>query len=432
MNKNKTRKLSTINIFYTFENPILHRLIKYESNSPNALDNLDPTNVLIEAVPHNEFNSVYERINVANKKKTNLLYKLGLDKVPLDVQVAVNDFTRGINKYLWDNWKKELTVKPSNAFTKLWEIYKTFDFLLPQNSSSCKILHICEAPGQMILATKYFIEKNRKHLLNNYEWRANSLNPYNGVNLEKYGAVFTDEYGMIKNNYTRWWWGADGTGDITSSNNVRWFMNKVEKWGTLGLIVGDGGMDNAADPQLLQLLDLAQAIMVAACSSVGSHCVIKHFTPFIPGPQSKSTYGATEFFCSLIYLYYTLFESVYLFKPYSSSSESGEFYLIGKNFKGCSDECVEKLLTALDTFTLNGTLWKTADLPIEFTAQIYSFLDAMSIYNANSMNKAVSLLNCKSSKKKKSMKCSPFLDEKYMKSIQISRYREWCSLYEFD
>ena len=49
----------------------------------------------------------------------------------------------------------------------------------------------------------------------NYDWRANTLNPYNINVKEKFPGALPDVYGIIKNNYNKWIWGEDNTGDIT-------------------------------------------------------------------------------------------------------------------------------------------------------------------------------------------------------------------------
>jgi hypothetical protein len=296
-------------------------------------------------------------------------------------------------------------------------------------------LHICEAPGQWIIATKYFISKKRQNIIK-YDWRANSLNPYNVENMTRFGSnILADEYGLIKQNYGQWLWGADNTGDITRRRNVLWFRDYIDKWcksvksiksNKLGLILGDGGLSPENEPILLQKLELAQVIMVAACSMLGGHCVIKHFTPFIV--NKPETVEACGFFMSYIYVYYILFEEVSLFKPYSSDPSSGEFYVVGKNFRGCSDKLLEKLLSFQDKFKLNAALFKLEDIPDTFIKQINNFLDIMSRYNANNIDKQIMLLTCYH---EKTNQCQSLLDPVNLKKIQIPRFKKWIELFGF-
>ena len=135
-------------------------------------------------------------------------------------------------------------------------------------------------------------------------------------------------YNLIKNNYDKWLWGADETGDITKSQNIRWYKNYINnKWlergEKLDLLTGDAGTNSSFSSLILQKLDLGQAIAIIACSSKSGSCVVKHFSPYIT--TEPDTLKATGFFISYIYLYYVMFEEISLFKPYTSDATSGEF-----------------------------------------------------------------------------------------------------------
>jgi 23S rRNA U2552 (ribose-2'-O)-methylase RlmE/FtsJ len=375
-----------------------------------------------------------------------MLSSLGLTFAPPNVRSAVSDFTRGITTYLAKHYK--LPVSPSNAFTKLWEIYASFEFLIPKDTNLLKMLHICEAPGQWIITTKYFISKKRRNITV-HDWRANSLNPFNPENLDAYGTgVFDDKYGFMKKYYNQWLWGADNTGDITRRRNVLWFRDYVKKWvssdgNKMNLMVGDGGLSTEENATLLQRLDVGQMVMVMACLSVGGHCVMKHFTPYIK--RHESTYNASGFFIGFLYVYFLLFSEVYLFKPNSSNPDSGEFYVVGKNFYGCSNELLEKLLAFQDKFKLNSALFKLEDIPDSFVNQVNGFLDTMSHYNANAIDKQIMLLTCVQAERNKNaiilkgvnkdiiekMKCNRFLNPEKLYEIQEPRYKKWIAKYNF-
>lgn len=358
---------------------------------------------------------------------------MGIDRAPVNVRRAFEDFTRGINVYLVRNFN--IHPEPSNAFVKIWEVYTIFPFLIPKNTASINIFHICEAPGQMILATKRFILKKRRNI-KNHEWYANSLNPYNPDNLETYGNVFDDSYGVIKSNFKRWIWGADNTGDITSSKNIRWYRKFIlERMPQCNLIVGDGGLSTfEIEPTILQKLDLSQALMVLACSSIRGHCVIKHFIPFIK--RHDQTYGASGFFISFIYLYYLAFEEVSLFKPYTSNPDSGEFYVIGRNFQGIPDKVLEQLLKLLDKFELNDALFSKEIIPETFKLQIEGFLNDITKYMSSSIEKQNMLLTCVKDKLnleiQEKFKCNTFLKPENLKKIQEPRYKKWVQMMDFE
>jgi hypothetical protein len=263
----------------------------------------------------------------------------------------------------------------------------------------------------------------------------------------------------MRGNPKKWLWGADGTGDVTRVANVRWYREYIRReMPDLNLIVGDGGLGSGSDTLVLQRLDLAQVVMVLACSRVGGACVIKHFTPFMPNhPESRD---ATSFFVGFIYLYYLAFSDVTLFKPYSSDMTSGEFYVVGKGFRGLGedeDAFLGRLYRVLEQFEVNQSLFAKDEIPDTFIIQIEGFIRQMVDYNLVGYEKTNLVLSCykelengtgrkgsrgdgsrqeesrsKSREKlEKYLKCRDFLDEDKIEEILVPRYNKWVKLYEF-
>ena len=120
--------------------------------------------------------------------------------------------------------------------------------LIPEKTQSLKVLHLCEAPGQMILCVKYWIESKCPNLsMDNYEWMANTLNPYEAQNRYRFNKdVSKDMYGLIKHNYDKWLWGYDNTGDITKPNVIKSIKDDIKKKWTnkekLDLVISDGSI----------------------------------------------------------------------------------------------------------------------------------------------------------------------------------------------
>ena len=370
--------------------------------------------------------------------------------MPKAVKYATEDMTRGLSKFISNRYSAKLpNATISNGFIKLWECLSLFN-LIPsaKSTKTFRVFHICEAPGQMILACKYFTEQKRKNITD-YEWIANSLNPFNHENKMKYGKVVSDDYGLIRKNQQKWLWGADNTGDITRVKNIKWFRKYIHDnmsgFG-LDLIVGDGGLGTGNDTLLLQKLDLAQVITVLACSAKGGACVIKHFTPYMT--NHPETLDATGFFVSFLYMYYVAFEEVSLFKPYSSNPDSGEFYVVGKGFTGVDDEQLERLYKILDNFKVNNALIPKDMIPETFILQINGFIDMMADYNIQGMEKTNLLLTCyannantantkhgknyMSEKTNKLLHCDNFLDEDNIETILVPRYNQWIKIYQFE
>ena len=451
-NQNKYKWLNLLNFFYSFDNTINISLIKYrDKQSRNMIKKGFDSFKLCKGFVMDIITEYNNRINLAYRVKDNLLESLGITRAPQIVRSGYEDLTRNLPQYLTQKYGATLpAIKISNAFTKLWEILTVFD-LVPSamKQKEFRSFHICEAPGQMIIAMKYFIEQKRSNITD-YDWRANSLNPFNKALQDKYGEVkiFQDDYGLIRQNPRKWIWGVDNTGDITRIGNIKWYRDYIRnkfintKTTTkLDLIVGDGGLNTDMDPLLLQKLDLAQVIMVLACSSKNGTCVIKHFTPYIK--RHIGTYEASGFFLGFIYLYYMAFDEVSLFKPYTSNPDSGEFYVIGQGFRGIREEELERLYNILDKFELNQGLIPKELLPETFIAQMNVFLEKMSNLNSMAIEKQNLLLTCyknnsdsknmngKNAKIKKYLKCDKFMDKDRLQEIQVPRFNEWIKKYGF-
>jgi hypothetical protein len=393
----------------------------------------------------------------AYRVQQNLLGSLNLDKLPAKVQYATEDMTRGLAKFIMKRFETSLPHPViSNAFIKMWECL-TVSGVIPTKSSSgrrYRVFHICEAPGQMILAARYFAEKKCQNITD-YEWRANSLNPFNAEVRAKYGKVFSDEYGLMRGNPKKWIWGADGTGDITQVANVKWYRDYIQReMPDLNLIIGDGGLGSGSDTLVLQRLDLAQVVMVLACSRMGGACIIKHFTPFMPNhPDSKN---ATSFFVGYMYLYYLAFGELSFFKPYSSDMTSGEFYVVGQGFRGLGDDetgVITRLYRVLERFEANQSIFREDEIPETFKMQIAGFIKQIADYNVMGYEKANLVLTCykelnvKKDKKgkmgskdsrsqsrekmEKYLRCGDFLDEDKIEEILVPRYNKWVKMYKF-
>ena len=499
--KSHNLSLSIINSFYEFTNPFITYLINYNDYNSIALER----NVFYHinlydnySVPLLESNYylIDKSYEIQKKLENKLLTESRLKFIPANIKYATEDLTRGLSKFISLSYSNSLPLPTvSNAFIKLWEILTLFD-IIPERerniqdstsynniisftqkpSNVFRVFHICEAPGQMILGCKYFTDTKRTHITD-YEWIANSLNPNNKINTIKYGAPLGDIYKLMKNNPHKWLWGIDNTGDITNVNNIKWFRNNIHKHintPNLNLIIGDGGLGTGNDTLALQKLDLAQAIMVLACSSIGGTCIIKHFTPYIF--NHPETIKSSSFFISLLYLYYVAFDEIILHKPYSSNMDSGEFYVIGKGFKSVPEYGLNNLYKSLNKFKVNNAILDVEHIPETFKIQITAFIAKMCQYNIKGIDKTNLLLSCylgidldldldepehlaaaeqteqpeqpeqpeqlkqslqltnikKLNKTKNKMVCDKFLDANKIENILTPRYNAWVKIFKFE
>jgi len=453
--------------FYSLDNPVNHKLIKYEDKTSkvlikHALEYFyaynTSTKINTKSYDFSMINDYYNRIKLALQVKNNLISDVSKyeHKIPNTVEYILHDFSGGLCQYL-NNKYKTLPIQIGGSFVKLWEILSIFS-IIPSNTESLKVLHLCEAPGQMILSLKYWIESKCNNLeMKNYEWLANTLNPYEAQNRYKFDKdVSRDMYGLIKHNYDKWLWGNDNTGDITKSENIKSIMMDIKnKWinkGKLDLIISDGSISfTNNDKLLIQKLDFAQVVAVLACSSIGSSCCIKHFIPYvnlndpsinISGSNyseylSKSVTEGSALFISYLYLYYVSFDSVSFYKPNSSNSDDSEFYVVCKGFKGIEQTYLESLFNVLDNFQLNDTLIDKSKIPETFLVQIKNFLEQMSNTNILTIEKANLLLTCyknmeeNDKKANNVLKCNNFFDKNKIDGITLPKYKEWIKIYNF-
>ena len=411
----KDFKVNIVEYFFSMEENINFHLIDY--------GNLADIQEKSEKYCYELFNNIDAKMMAVKKAHTEIINTYNSDITKQIIRV-VEDFTRGINHYL------KMPYPISNAFVKLWEIYATFNLF--KGKTDIKTFHFCEAPGQFIKCTQYYISKKIKNA--NHTWKANSLNPFNKTVVDKFGAnLFKDHYGLMKNNMDSWVWGADNTGDVTKTANIKWYRELFMK-NPLDLVTGDGGLavqDN--ELVVLQKLDYAQFLMTVAVSSRGGSCVIKTFTPFLS--TIKESKYASGFFVGLIYLYCHFFETVNLFKPYSSNLASGEFYVIGKKFKGIDETTLNKLYGILDNFKENQTFFNKKEIPDEFTNQIFKFVEKLTELNLHSFEKLNFFMICKLDNNedfRKETKCMDFLDTKFLDNFLKKRYDMWIEKFDFE
>ena len=461
--------------FYSLDTPVNQKLIKYEDKTSKILVNhaleyfksyashqtkKNSDTIKDKNIPYNfnMINEYYNRIKIALQVKHNLLSDVSKyeHKTPKSVEYILHDFAGGLCQYL-NNKYKTLPIQIGDSFVKLWEILSIFN-LIPANSESVKVLHLCEAPGQMILSVKYWVESKCPKLdMSNYEWMANTLNPYEAQNRYRFDTdVSRDMYGLIKHNYDKWLFGDDNSGDITKPSVIKSIMMDIKlnwlKNKKLDLIISDGSISfTNNDKLIIQKLDFAQVVSVLACSSIGGNCCIKHFIPYvnlndpnlnISGSEyskhiSESVTEGSGLFISYLYLYYVSFDYVSFYKPNSSKSDSSEFYVVCKGFRGIEESYLDSLLSVLNNFELNDVLIDIRKIPETFMMQIKNFLESMSNTNIITIEKENLLLTCyknveENNKKVNSvLKCNNFFDKDKIDGITIPKYKEWIKIYDF-
>jgi hypothetical protein len=517
------KKNEILSHFYSLDNPVNIKLIQYDDKiskylNINALNNFVSYESLQKPYDLDILNDYYNRIKLPFQVKNKLL-----EDIPNQINVnkekasyAGYDFSINLCNYLNDKNKK-LPIKINNTFLKIWEILSQFN-LIPNTieKQSLKVLYLDEFSGQIITCINHWLEtKCHKFNMENYEWMANTINPFNykNINLNKdkwinyeFNNVFHKK--LIKDNYKKWLWGEDNTGILTNVENIKSIVSDINtKWNIksglylkpqtnskssshkktkkninnniymqksndksdatgdtstenkskLDLIISDGSLDFNPNINTLnnQKLELSKVISIIATSSVGSACCSKHFIPSkttdgFEDNANDNTSESTNFFIGYLYLYYIMFDSVSLYKPNSSESDSREFYVIGKGFKGITEQELTNLYNILDYYVFNSSIIEKEKIPITFVYQINNFLEDMSAINILSVEKQNLLLTCfqqlyvknshndnhsdkkQSSKANKILKCDNFFNKKKIDTISIPQYREWIKIFNFE
>jgi len=487
--------------FYSLDIPVNLKFIQYGDNlsrhiNTTIFNNYSKNNVSSSSTSHNTVNDTvnefdvlyiyYNKIKLALQVKNKLLEDIDFnnysESIPKIINYTTYDFSIGLCEFLNTKYK-ELPITIDDSFVKLWEILYIFN-LIPHNIVNYKILHLCETTGQQIICSKFWAEKNCPKLkMENYEWMANSLNPYTTMNNPNNPNNFDlsnlitnpdkslpkiDEFGLIKNNYDKWLWGNDNTGNITNITNIKkivkdirtkWLIkndtimkidkiDKIIKNNKLHLIICDDSTtinNSSTDTFTMQKKELSHVINIIACSSIGGNCCVKHFIPYknidIYNNSNTNTLDSSIFFIGYLYMYFIAFDSMSLYKPNSSNTDNGEFYVICKGFNGIDDKQMNNLYTILDNFKLNNTIIEKEYIPESFLKQVNNFLESISNLNILSIEKQNLLLTCykniaetdikKYQQTNKILKCDNFFDKGKIDDMLMPKYKVWTKIFNF-
>lgn len=437
INKHSKNKKINKEVYEFYNNLYLKTPIIEEFNSKNI--NKTQINKLFNFVRkineyhYDDFNEMQDKVNDIEKINDNIKNNHIPELKIKMINKILDGYARGVSEFISTKFKK-LPNRVSNAFCKLWELYNIDKSLFPLKPNP-KIFNIAEAPGQWIFVNNHYYKKNyiEKHKGSNYEieWVANTLNPKHSKNIEIFGDdIFSDDYGFLKKYPDRWIYGKDNTGDITIVENQIWYREYAKNFGNIDLVTNDAGLPPNLDLLLLQKLDFAVLCMILGVSSKGCNCVSKHFLSYLP--TKEESYKATGLFVNTLYLYYLFFEEFSMVKPLTSSPNSGEFYVIGKNFKGITEEQHDKLLKVLKNFEKNNCFFDMNDIPKKFVDKVLNFNTELSNLIIKQGNEKTKLFNCyfKTDKDKEEL-CNSLLDINIMKQVNYSRFMNWISNNKF-
>lgn len=198
----------------------------------------------------------------------------------------------------------------TNAFMKLYEILTWLDvnnMLNIRSEHNLKMFDIASAPGMFILATEAFIKCNYKNI--SLDWHACSR-----IKTDNNEAL-DDTYGLFKHNPTRY-----TPCDILNVKDIENILKKQHKY---QLVTGDIGIPHTDYSKLQEELQLQLEWRQAY---LGLNLIDTH------GTMVLKMYSLTSIQNLLLLdILSTLFESIYLVKPYTSRIFNDECYIVGVN-----------------------------------------------------------------------------------------------------
>lgn len=226
--------------------------------------------------------------------------------------------------------KRATNLSVSQAYMKCLEILTDLDF--NKRYKKVNAFHVCEAPGQFILAFGHYYDYYGLE----YEWEAQSYNPSLGA---KNHNVVGDTYGLIRKHKDKWLWG-NGTGDITDIENIKYYINRNKKY---NITTADCGIKlnntlNTNDDEFFKVLmplTLGMYIALTATLDIGGTTFYKIFLPSI---NDASVY--------LVMLLYKYFENIVFYKSVLNQ-HSSEYYIIAYNKKDHYNESEMNILYSM-------------------------------------------------------------------------------------
>lgn len=302
----------------------LNKKTDYEWNSKFTLTITKPPNINLTL-----------KLDKENVKYSDSITKPSHSLINSDIYMKLIENKDKIGKYesmnkihLWLKWSRlvnpyekigqvsNIVVEKSisRAFYKLYEILKLNNLGNPQNS-----LHLCEAPGGFVSATK--------HLYPNINWNAQSL--YEG------GDKLNISETLEPDNPEKWL-RSNTNGDITNIETI-YSLSNIK----YNLITADGGFDVSNDPnnqeQLSFKLIFSEILTALHYQNEKGMLVCKIFDIF-----TKPTY-------QIILLLTKYYNNVKIIKPRTSRFTNSEKYIVAKNFMGINNED----LVFLDNILIN-------------------------------------------------------------------------------
>ena len=280
--------------------------------------------------------------------------------------------------------------------------------------------HIAEGPGGFIEAIRY-IRKQNNH--NDDLAFGMTLIKYDKSDYKKINVLGWHKSNrfLFNNPEVRILNGEDGTGNIYKIENINFFNNAIRNASPTGegadILTGDGGFDFSIDynyqEQLSCKLIFSQILCALKCQKKNGTFICKFF--------DLNLYFTTE----MLYLLYLTYDTLYIYKPFTSRIANSEKYIVCTNFNGIDNELLDNLFNVLDKWntyedkTINY-IFKT--IPSDFIDKIKEINIEIIDSQIKSINNTIDII-----KTNKIVTDKKWYDATV--KLQIQKATQWCKTY---
>jgi DNA-directed RNA polymerase II subunit RPB2 len=343
------------------------------------ISQLDGTSNMPEATAEAPWREMTERLNNA---------KSLLDQIPSKDYQVLNQ-TLDLYRNLRATMSKKYNMfDATNASLKMYEMLMQLNLVDCANLEDNRLNSFsnAELPGAFIIAINYYMKSKCQGKA--FNWLASSYLPAAAAATGN-DTILEDKLKLYAMNRDRWLMGPrpnalpegldDITGDVMDPITVisLGIAVKARFANTLGakLYTSDAGIDVTANyagqEENTSAINFGQIISGLLTLAPGGNFITKQYTFFTP------------FSRSLIALITAFFTETYITKPATSRPGNSEIYLVGKGFKGLSEEMAEALTERSELFKTLGvnptTLGSlvTSDVLARFDPLLYSISDEL-------------------------------------------------------
>ena len=276
--------------------------------------------------------------------------------------------------------------------------------------------HIAEGPGGFIEAIRYIRKHNKDDLAFGMTLIKYDRSEYKKINV--LGWHKSNRF-LFNNPEVRILNGEDGTGNIYKVKNIEFFNNEIRINSPLGadIVTGDGGFDFSIDynyqEQLSCKLIFSQILCALKCQKLDGTFICKFF--------DLNLYFTTE----MLYLLYSSYETIYIYKPFTSRIANSEKYIVCTNFIGIDETLLNNLFDVLENWnkyeaqTINYIF---KQIPCDFIDKIKEINIEIIDVQIKSINNTIDII-----KNNKIQNDKKWYDTTV--KLQIQKAMQWCKKY---